>query len=362
MSMPRVAIIYLSYHSEDYLQDAVESIKNIDYPKDRLAVVFVDNPHPSFGLSVGRIEKIVEENSNSLPSTIILPQKDNLGYCGGNNVGINWALKTGFDYIFLHNQDGNLAQDCIKKMVEAMEADRSIGCAQALVMLGNTTKINTAGNSFNYLGFGFISDFGLDEKDLKINSVTEVGYASGAALMMRADLIKEYGKFDEDLFAYHEDVEYSLRLRYAGYRPVVIPDAKFFHKYEFNRSSSKFYFMERNRFAVLLMYYKWATLILLLPMLLVMELGIIWFFYSKGWFDKKIEAYRYWFDKKNIKIWLDKRSNIQKNRTINDRKLLNLSVSGINFGDKEYVKSYLLFLANPVMYIYKALIKLIIFW
>jgi GT2 family glycosyltransferase len=359
----KVAIIYLSYHSDEYLSDAIEAIKKSTFPKEKCVLVFVDNPHPKFGSSVDSIKKIIETNKNFLPQTKIISLKENLGFSGGNNEGISWAIDNGFDYIFLHNQDGSVSPDCLENMVSAMEADKNIGCAQALVMLDGTTKINSAGNSFNYLGFGFIPNYGIEEKYLKLTSVKEVGYASGAALMLRAENVKKFGGLDNDLFAYHEDVEYSLRLRFVGLKPVIVPNAKFFHKYIFNKDSSKFYYLERNRYAVLLMYYKWPTLILILPILLLLEVGLIGLFYSKGWLKEKIDAYRYWINTEHLKKCLKKRAVIQKKRTISDRQFISTSSAKILLSDDQLISSSILLdFGNILINIYKIIVNLLVFW
>lgn len=363
MSNSKVAIIYLSYHSDEFLPDAFEALKKLTYPKDRCALIIVDNPHPKYGSSESSIRQIVSANKDFLPVTEILVQTENKGFCGGNNIGIRWAIDNGYDYAFLHNQDGYLSPDCIELMVREMETDSNIGCAQAMVMLHGTEKINTAGNSFSYLGFGYIPNFGVEEKSLNLPAVQEVGYASGAALMMRLELVKKYGDLDEELFAYHEDIEYSLRMKYVGFKSVLISRAKFFHKYVFNRNSSKFYFMERNRYALLLMYYKWPTLILLLPIIIIMEVGMDVFFIFEGWLKEKVDFYRYWFNVKNIKLWLEKRKNIQNIRMISDRKFISTTSAVVSFGEKQGMNNPLLkYIANPLMVIYKFLVQLIIFW
>ena len=357
-------MVYLSYHSDPYLDDMVKALQSCAYPKEQLALVIVDNPHPEYGSSVQKIAELVMPLSGkSLPEVTLLPQEKNLGFTGGNNVGIKWALERGFDYIFLHNHDGYLGSYCILKLVEAMEADKTIGCAQALIMLDGTDKVNTAGNSFNYLGFAFIDHFGKKLSELNLKPVEKVGYASGAGLMMRSDLVKKYGSLDEDLFAYHEDVEYSLRLKFAGFSAVMVRDAIFHHKYVFSRSKTKFYFMERNRYAVLLMYYKFSTLILLFLALLFMELGLFIFFVLNGWGREKLKIYAYWLDAGNWKLWLRKRKKIQQLRTLTDRDLIRKAAAKVIFGAKEDMNHPLLiYVANPLMIVYKAIVQALIFW
>jgi hypothetical protein len=363
--LPKVAIVYLSYHSDEYLADMIEALRKNNYPLDRIELIIVDNPHPVHGSSAAKItEQILPLSGINFPHITFLPQKENLGFSGGNNVGIAWALEHGFDYIYLHNQDGFMAPDNITKLVEVLEKDKTIGCVQSLIMLHpETDKINSAGNSFSFLGFGYIDHFGQNIATYSLPPVKQIGYASGAGLMMRADLMKKFGMLDEDLFAYHEDVEYSLRLKLAGYSIMLVSGAVFFHKYVFNRSSSKFYLMERNRYAVLLMYYKCGTLVLLLPLLLVMELGLLLLFMWKGWYKEKLKIYNYWLQPRHWRLWLDKRKRIQSYRVISDRQILKMSTAVVSFGDKKDMNNPLLvYFANPLMVIYKLIVQTIVFW
>lgn len=365
MNFPKIAIVYLSYHSDPYLSDMVSHLEKINYPKEKLALVIVDNPHPLLGNSLDTIKELVlPKAGKSLPETFLLPQEKNTGFSGGNNVGMSWALEHGFDFIFLHNQDGYVHPDCLLNLALAMENDQSIGCSQALIMLaGKGDLVNTAGNSFNYLGFAYIDHFARSLSSMSLEPVEEIGYASGSGLMLRSSLVKKFGGLDEDLFLYHEDVEYSLRLKLAGFKIAVVTGAIFYHKYEFNRSSAKFYFLERNRYAVLLMYYKWPTIVLLIPMLIIMEFGLLAFFIMHGWYKEKIKFYKYWFNPTNWKIWLEKRKRIQALRTVPDREILKFSTGIVYFGEKKEMNNpLLLYVANPLMRLYKLIVQALVFW
>src|SRR3989338_6589323 len=159
--MKKVAIVYLSFHAEPYMGDVVSAWKKLTYPKDQLVCVIVDNPHPTYGSSVRYLEEQVLPLSNKeLPEIVILPQKENLGFAGGNNAGIQWALYHGYDYIFLHNGDGFLIANALEPLVHVMENDQSIGVVQSLLLLHpDTGYVNAAGNSFHYLGFGFCDEY-----------------------------------------------------------------------------------------------------------------------------------------------------------------------------------------------------------
>lgn len=362
--VPKVAIVYLSFYSEPYLDDVASALAKITYPKDRVELVIVDNPHPAHGSSVRFIEEtILPLSGRELPHVTVLPQEKNLGFSGGNNVGISWALRNGFDYIYLHNNDGFAAATFLEPLVAAMENDPSIGAAQSLIMLyPDTDLINTSGNSFHYLGIGYCNNFRARHKAVALAPIANTSYASGAAVLLRAGFLREYGLWDEDFFLYHEDIEYSLRLKSAGKRIVTVAASVFYHKYTFGRNAEKFYYIERNRFGVLLMFYKWPTLILLLPIGLLWEGGLLLFALKSGWLLAKLRAYGYWFSFRHWRRWLRKRAQIQKRRSVSDRQLLRDAVSRVTFNEASIDNPLLRYVGNPLLAAYWAIAKRLIFW
>lgn len=361
---PRVAIIYLSFHCEPYLDDVVSALGKMTYPKDRVEFIVVDNPHPQYGSSMSYLEETIMPKSGvSLPKVTLIANQENLGFAGGNNVGIKYAIENGFDYVFLHNNDAFAAANFLEPLVEAMEKNRKVGAAQALLLLHPETElINSAGNVFHYLGFGYCWDYRKKVSEINLSSIKEIAYASGAALMMRADLLKKFGSLDEDFFLYHEDLEYSMRLRVAGYKIILASQSLVYHKYQFGRSITKYFWMERNRYGVLLEFFRWPTLLILSPMLFLMEVGLILFSLKSGWFGERVKVYRYWRQKSTWRIWLKKRKYIQAIRQVSDRELTKDAVSGILFQEKEMENPLVLYAANPLMAIYWRVIRFIMFW
>lgn len=365
MNYPKIAIIYLSFYCEPYMDDVVSSLKKMTYPKNKVEFVIVDNPHPEYGSSVRYIqENVLPLSGKEIPHVTLLAQKENLGFACGNNEGIKWALENGFDYIYFHNNDGFMASACLEPLIEAMESDKTIGTAQSLMLLHpETDLVNSAGNSFQYLGFGFCSEYRKKFRDLELPKVKDVGYASGAALLMRADLLKQYGLWDNDFFLYHEDLEYCFRLKIAGYRSVLVKDSIFFHKYQFSRSMQKFYWMERNRYGTMLMFFRWPTLLLLLPMALILEVGLWLFAFKGGWWKERVKVYKYWLKFDSWKLWLGKRKYIQSIRKVRDRDLLKTAVFGIYFQEKSMENPILRYIGNPMMWVYYwAIARGLIWW
>lgn len=352
--------MYLLWDQEPkrYLPDAIAGIQKQTYDHDLIEFLVVYNSHkPEHESQASYIESELEKHKEVLPHVTFLNQDTNLGFSGGNNLGKQWAIDHGFDYVFLHNGDGILAPDCIKELVFAMDSDLDIGVAQSLMLLHPETHlINSSGNNFHYLGFGYTDQYKRHVRELSLPKVKDIGYASGGAVMMRTDLLKEYGLWDEDYFMYHEDTDYSLRMKMVGKRVVIARDSVFYHKYQFAKSIQKYYWMERNRYTILFVFYKWRTLLLLTPILIPLELGLFLFSFKNGWWREKLRVYAYWLNPRNWKTWKPKRAFIQKRRTISDRVLLKDAVTGIYFQEKEFEHPIITLIANPIMNLYYRLI------
>jgi hypothetical protein len=165
--------------------------------------------------------------------------------------------------------------------------------------------------------------------------------------------------FDENYHLYHEDLDLSLRLREAGYKLVIEPLSIVHHRYEFSRSVDKYYWMERNRYRLVLEHYKIATLLVLLPGFVLSELGLIVFGAVNGTLGSRLKAYGYILDPRNWPEIGEKRRSVQALRTVSDRKLLSNAVSDISFQETSGVAMKII---NPLMALYWAVARRIIFW
>lgn len=363
---PNVTIVYLLWDEEPkrYLSDAIAGVMAQTYPKSSLRLLVIYNAHkPEHASQSAYIEEMLALHKDALPQTVYLPQKENLGFSGGNNAGMRWAMEHGSNYVFLHNADGLLAPACIEELVSAMESDVSIGVAQAMVLLyPETNLINSSGNEFHYLGFGYSRDYRVPIADCRVRNIEDIGYASGAALLMRTDLLARHGLWEEAYFMYHEDTDYSLRLRLLGFRAVVASHAIFFHKYSFAKSIQKYFWIERNRYVLLFLFYRLRTLAILLPMLLAVEIGLFFFSIKGGWWREKLRMYRYWLIPRHWRLWISKRHVIQDTRMRGDRALLEHSTAAILFQEPELTHPLIFWVANPLMRAYFLLVRLLVRW
>lgn len=363
--MSKVAIVYLTWSDEPrkYLERALSGVAAQTYSKENLELVIIYNSHrPEEASQIDFIKEEVQKMSTSLPHTTILEQEKNLGFSGGNNLGLRFAVEHGFDYAYLHNADGYLDKNAIEKLAGAMEADNKIGEAQAFVMLHpETNLINSAGNAWHYLGLGYCSFYRRKSAEVDLPEIKDIGYVSGAAAMMRTELLKRYGYWNENFFMYHEDTEYSLRLKTRGYKTVLVSGAVFYHEYSFKKGAAKFYWLERNRHALKYLIYKWPTWVLLAPLEILYNLGLIIISLAGGWFWELLKVYAYWFKLENWKVWRVERKKYQTERTISDRVILAGAVARVE-GEYGVVNKGVNFLANLFFTFYYFLLKILVWW
>ena len=365
----KVVVVYLLWSNEPYryLERALLALSKQTYPKDQTEILIIYNAHKSEEQSAfSFIQETVAlrlRSGQALPHITMIEQQKNLGFSGGNNFGMKWAIDNGFDYVFLHNGDAYLDSECLEKLVEAMVSEQTIGATQALMRLHpETDLINTSGNHLHYLGFGYCGDYRRKIGEIILPEVKEIAYASGAAVMMRVDLLKQHGLWDEDYFLYHEDTDYSLRLRLLGYKIVLASEAKFFHEYQFSKNSTKYFWLERNRLAILLCHWRWPTLLLLLPIWLLLEIGLWLFAFKSGWWREKFRALCYWLKLSSWRFWLSKRCKIQTKRKISDQDLLKIMSPTIHFAEGGINNPILRYIGNPLMWGYYKLLRFLVRW
>jgi GT2 family glycosyltransferase len=352
MSTNKVAIIVSPNwrdYAKKYLTDCLISLKQQDYLGET-KIFLVDN-------------ESTEESFNYLktaaPGIEILRNSDNAGFAKGNNVAMRAALEQGFAYIILFNMDTEVGIKAVSELVKMAESDKQIGAVQARLMLHpEKEKINSLGNATHFLGFGYTIDYKQQFSGRKLQAV-DIFYPSGAAVLYKAEALKEVGLFDEEFWMYNEDQELGWRLWLAGWRSVLAPEAVVYHKYEFSRSIKRLYWMDRNRILSILKCYRLPTLILILPAFLLMEFGLLVFSLKSGWFLKKLEVYGYFFSASNWLKLYKSRQAVQKLRKIKDRQIAQMISGKIMFQEFDGVP---LKIANFFFNLYWQIIKIVIVW
>lgn len=349
--MLKIAIIILVYNGRNYLPSLLSSLNRQKNNNLKVEIIIVDNNSSDDSI------KYIEDN---FPEIRIINNERNLGFAEGNNIGIKYALDKEFDFVGLLNQDIIVDENWLEPLIDRLKSSDKIAAVQPKIMhWPEKEKINSYGNILHYLGFGFTSFNGEREEEVK-SYPRVINYASGAAVIFKSNALRKVGLFDKSFFMYHEDTDLSLRMKLSGFQIEFVPDSKVFHQYVFSKSIKKFYFIERNRFIILLKFYKILTLIIILPALIFLELGLIIQSLFNGFFLQRLKVYIYFLNPLNLINILRKRFSIQSQRIIKDRDIFKELSGEIKF--QEIDNFFLKFIFNPVLRLYKQIIQTIIIW
>ncbi|RNI25388.1 glycosyltransferase family 2 protein [Flexivirga caeni] len=270
-----------------------------------IQVVIVDN-----GAEPAAIEAV-----RTLDGVTVLSAGDNLGFGAGCNLGVQ---STDAEVVVLLNCDAAVRPDTIRALVDAV-SDPQVGIATASLRLADDPEvINSVGNPVHYLGLAWAGGYG--EPADRHTEAGPVSSASGACCALTRAWWDELGGFDASYFAYHEDVELSIRTWQRGRTVVYVPGAVATHHYEFSRNPGKLYLLERNRLMTLLTTYSGRTLGLLAPALLGQEVGLLAMSASQGWLGKKLAGYG-WLLRHRRQL-LDRHRQLQAERSRPDREVM----------------------------------------
>jgi GT2 family glycosyltransferase len=207
-----VVVVILNWNSADDTLAAVESVLRMDYPNYRL--VIVDNG--STDDSVGKLATIEDGRVKLIRSP------ENLGFTGGCNLGFDWALAHGTDYVWLLNSDAVTEIGTLSSLVAVAEADTAIGLVSPVIAsLQQPSRMVYAGGFYDAQlpGCNMTRDVEIGSKWVKEHSGKVL--LLGTALLVRVELIRRIGKLDDGFFAYWEDIDFSMRSNNAGFRNAV---------------------------------------------------------------------------------------------------------------------------------------------
>jgi GT2 family glycosyltransferase len=224
-------------------EDTVAALESLN----RVETICVDN-----GSEDGSPDAVAER----FPQVELIRTGVNLGFAGGNNVGIRRALGRGADWVLLLNNDAVADAELPAALTAAAEARPDAGVLACKVFFAEPPDVLMyAGGRVNLrLGYWGRQDGFGERDDGRFDSLRDVDRATGAAMAVSRAAIERAGLLDESLFAYAEDTEWCLRIREAGFAVVFVPDAKVWHVGSAStggmRSPTSIYYDTRNMIAV----------------------------------------------------------------------------------------------------------------
>lgn len=243
-----VTVIVVTMNNLDLLRNCLASIYRQDY--EPMEVVVVDN---------GSDEDVQGMLAEEFPGSLMIRLDKNYGFAGGINRGIEISQGK---YVALINNDAEVAPKWLSSMVSTAETNSAIAAVASIIIDGNRPEVlDSCGVGLGLDGMSRQAMRGMPVP--KLSEPKEVLLFSGCACLLRKDVLKEVGLFDEDFFAYCEDTDLGLRLRRAGWEIVVAPGAYVKHFYSMTGgkySLQKIYWVERNHFWVAVKNFPWFLL------------------------------------------------------------------------------------------------------
>jgi GT2 family glycosyltransferase len=302
-----VSIIILNYNAGKLLFNCVESVLKTQY--NNFEIIVVDNAsHDQSHLKCKEM----------FPQIRIIENKENLGYCEGNNVGIRQAKG---EFLVILNPDTIVTPGWLTHLISAYNKYGQGLYQPKILSLYDKKILQSTGNMIHVFGFGFAKDKGSYD-DSKDTEIQEIGYASGTCLFTSAETLKKIGLFDPFLFLYHDDLDLGWRASQLDIRSYYVPMSVIYHaeSYSLKWSPKKFFWLERNRRYCLLTHYSKDTYRKMYPSLLIIEI-LVWFFYlKKGFLWSKIKAeFEILRNKKHIKKKYDE---LESKKLISDSDLI----------------------------------------
>ncbi len=235
----RVLIIILCYNGIADTLACLESLQRVEYPS--YDVLVVDNAS-----SDGTPETVRAQ----FPLVTVIENGANLGFAAGNNVGLRYALRHGYDYALLLNNDTEVAPDFLDCLVEVAASDPSIGAVgPTITYYDRPDLIWSAGGVIDWRRGA--ARMRTDEVDTgREREPVEVDFVTGCTLLVGRAALERAGLLDERFFMYFEETEWCVRIRRAGFRIVYVPQSRVLHKIPLDARFDKeylAYYMTRNR-------------------------------------------------------------------------------------------------------------------
>ena len=222
---PPVAIVVLNWNGAGETLACLASLRAQDYPDARLIVI--DN-----GSAPDDLAALRAGLADTMPGdAVLIANPRNLGFAGGVNTGITRALADGAAYVWLVNNDARVAPDALARLVAAAEDDPGLGLLSPVIRnLDRDGEPDFAGGRFRTapLTFHMTAD-AAEGARWRADQPGQV-WLTGTALLLRRNVAERIGGFDEALFAYYEDNDYSVRAAAAGFRAAVVDRAAVFHR------------------------------------------------------------------------------------------------------------------------------------
>ncbi len=319
---PLVSVIIVTYNSEKYIVDCLNSLCIQAYQP--IEILVFDNASSDETLNLIQ---------STFPEVRLQMGNANIGFAAANNRAAHLAKG---EYLAFLNPDTTVDGNWLAPMIETLTNNPVIGAVTPQIVLAhNPTLINTCGNNIHLSGLTYCEQYGQPVIDCDPYTVSAI---SGAAFVISSNLFHKVGGFEERLFMYYEDTDLSLRMRCAGLSCTAVPASIVYHAYKPTFSAQKVFYLERNRYLSLLSLINWQMLLLMLPSMLLIE-GVSWGYAILQGRQEIKAKWRAWVELFQARHWITTRH--QKHTCYHPSNLIPIFSSRLN---AQYVTN-----RNPIL-------------
>lgn len=237
--LPKIFIIIVNWNGKQDTLTCLNSLQLLDY--SNYQIVIVDNGSNDDSISAIKLQ---------FPHHLLLENHTNLGFTGGNNVGIQYALNHKADFILLLNNDTKVSSDLLKHFTLGFQQFPKAGILGAKIyLMQNEGKLDHFGGAWNPKK-GIFDLIGLHALDENWNEAFCIDYVCGAAMMIKKEVFEQIGLLESRFFLIWEESDFCMRARRKGFEIISYPSAKIWHKVSasFKGKTHNTYFWWRNRF------------------------------------------------------------------------------------------------------------------
>lgn len=215
--LPSISIIVLNWNGRRHLKPCLQSLLALDYPESRLEIILCDN-----GSNDGSVEYV----RKNFTRVRVVALDRNYGFAEGNNRAVKVA---GGEWVGFLNNDMKVEPSWIKDMLAGIDDQPTAVCLSSRILNWDGSAIDFAGGGINYQGHGF--QVGHGKLQLDHGEPGRLLFACGGAMLIRKDVFLDVGGFDEQFFAFFEDVDLGWRLNLLGYDVWYVPGATALHRH-----------------------------------------------------------------------------------------------------------------------------------
>jgi len=239
--LPKIAFIIINFNGKEDTLECLDSIFKIDYLSFKVYVV--DN---------GSSDDCSSAIRSRFKEVVLIENKENLGFCIANNMGIKLALADKSEYIMILNNDTVVLPEVINELKSCLENDRGIGAVSPVVAYyRDHEKLDFYGTMIDW-GNGDLCRQYEKEYVASAGKVLDIDFVTWCAVLIKSEALEKTGLLDEQLFLYYDDTDWSVRCQKAGYRTVLFPKTLVYHKISQSSgggySPLVYFYLFRNRF------------------------------------------------------------------------------------------------------------------